>query len=64
MHFGLLRRERGQHAAQAAGLVTELRPQPVLASSGGVALVEDEVDDLEHSRQTLVALFTLRGFVS
>src|SRR5215472_4074032 len=43
--------ELGQHAAQAEGFVAEARPGPVIAGGRGVALVEDQVDDLEHRRE-------------
>ena len=44
-------RQLGQDPAQPQRLLAELRPQPVLARGRRVALVEDEVDDLEHRRQ-------------
>ena len=62
--LGLLRSERGQHAAQTEGLGAELGPQPVLARGGRVALVEDQVDDLEHGvqpRRPVRSLGTSKG---
>src|SRR5262249_34211075 len=38
-------------AAEAEGVVAERGAHPVVASGRGVALVEDQVDDLEHRRQ-------------
>jgi len=49
--LGLLRHERGEDAAEAERLVAEPRPHPVVARGRRVALVEHEVDDLEHRRQ-------------
>ncbi len=48
VHLGLVGHEGGEHAAEAERLAAELGPHPVLARGGRVALVEDEVDDLEH----------------
>ena len=41
----------GQHAAQAQRVLAQRRPHPVVAGGRRVALVEDQVDDLEHRRQ-------------
>ena len=49
----LLRRQLGQHAAQAQRLVAQRRAHPVVAGGGGVAFVEDQVDHLEHRGQAL-----------
>jgi hypothetical protein len=43
--------ELGQHAAEAQRVLTERGPHPVVAGRRRVALVEDEVDDLEHRGQ-------------
>ena len=51
MDLGLLRRQLGEDAAEAQRFVAERRPHPVVAGGGGVALVEDEVDDPEHRRE-------------
>jgi hypothetical protein len=56
VHLGVTRAELGQHAAQAERLVAEFRPGPVFAGGRGVALVEDQVDDLEHRCQPSGAL--------
>ncbi len=52
VHFGLAGREAGQDAGQAERLVAQRRPEPVVAGGGRVALVEDQVDDREHGRQS------------
>jgi hypothetical protein len=49
--LGLLGREPGQDAPQAQRLVAQRGPHPVVARRGRIALVEDEVDDLEHRGQ-------------
>ena len=51
MHLGLPRHQLGEHAAEAQRLFAERRTHPVAAGRRGVALVEDEVDHLEHGRQ-------------
>ena len=38
----------GEDAAEPQRLLEQLRPHPVVAGGGGVALVEDQVDHLEH----------------
>jgi hypothetical protein len=45
--FGFLRGEFGEDAAEAEGIFAEGGADEVVAGGGGVALVEDEVDDLE-----------------
>ena len=50
---GSCRRELGQHAREAQRVVAERGPQPIVAGRRGVALVEHEVDDLEHRREPL-----------
>ncbi len=52
VHLGLLGEEPGQDAAEPERVIAERRPHPVVASRRRVALVEDEVDDLEHRRET------------
>ncbi len=51
--LGLARHQRGEDAPQAQGVLAQRRPDPVLAGGCGVALVEDQVDHLEHRRQTV-----------
>ena len=53
VHLGLVGRQLGQDAAQTQRVLAQLRPQPVAAGGGRVALVEDEVDHLEHGGQAL-----------
>src|SRR6202789_625743 len=60
MHFRLGRNERGQNASQPQRLLAESRTHPVLSGGRGIALVEYEVDDLEHRGQALRPLFGTR----
>lgn len=53
VHLGLGRRELREHAPEAEGLLAELATHPAPAGGRGVALVEDEVDDLEHRGEAL-----------
>ena len=48
---GSSRRELGEDAAEAQRVLAQRRAHPVVAGGRRVALVEDEVDDLEHRRQ-------------
>ena len=48
VHLGLARRQLGEDAAEAQRLLAQRRPHPVVARGRRVALVEDQVDDLEH----------------
>jgi hypothetical protein len=45
--LGLLRHQGGQYAGQAQGVLAQAGAEPVVAGGGGVALVEDQVDDLQ-----------------
>src|SRR6266851_3231342 len=56
----LLRQEARQDAAKAERVLAEIRPHPVFAGRGGVTLVEDEVDDLQHRREASGALLSAR----
>ena len=51
--LGLGRHERGEDTSEAQGVRAQWRADPVLARRCRVALVEDEVDHLEHRRQTV-----------
>ena len=51
MDLGLPRGELGQDPAQAQRVLAERGSHPVVAGGRRVALVEDQVDDLEHRRQ-------------
>src|SRR2546428_283739 len=57
MDLRLLRSELGQDATETERILAERRPDPVVTSGRRVALVENEVDDLEHRRQTGGQLF-------
>ena len=52
MDLGLRRNQLGQDAAEPERVLAELRSHPVVTAGRRVALVEDQVDDLEHRRQT------------
>jgi hypothetical protein len=60
VYLGFVGHEGGEYAAEAERLAAELGPHPVLASGGRVALVEDEVDDLEHATQARQAILANR----
>ena len=51
MDFGLTRSKFRQDAAQTQRILTESRTHPIFSSRGGVAFVEDEVNDFQHRRQ-------------
>ena len=51
--LGLGRHQLGQQPAEAHRLVAQGRAHPVVTGGRGVALVVDQVDDLEHRRQAL-----------
>ena len=51
--LGLVRHELGQDAGQADRLARELAPNERLARRGAVALVEDQVQDPEHTVEAL-----------
>src|SRR5690606_26244103 len=53
MDFGFRRAKACEHASQPQRLVAQLSAQPVLAGGGCVALVEDQVDHLEHRVEAL-----------
>ena len=48
---GSRRSELGQDTPQTQRILAERGPHPVVTGGRRVALVEDEVDDLEHRRQ-------------
>ena len=58
--LALVGHQAGEHPAEAQRLVAERRPHPVVAGGGRVALVEDQVDDLEHRRQPRRPLARIR----
>ena len=63
MHFGLVRRQAGEHAAQPLRVFAERRAHPVVAGGRRVALVENQVDDFEHRGEPHVELGPARHFV-
>src|SRR5438105_3277953 len=52
VNLRLLRYELGQDAPETQRVLAERGPHPVLAGGRRVAFVEDQVDDLEHRRET------------
>ena len=60
VHLGLGRGELSQQAAQPQCFGAEVRPHPVIAGGGRVALVEDEVHDLQHGCQPGGPLLAVR----
>src|SRR5215470_9943088 len=61
VHLGVLGHELRKDSPEAQSILTKLRAHPVLAASGGVSLVEDEVDDLEDGRQPCGEVLTARN---
>ena len=51
VHLRLRGHQPGEHAAQAQRLLAQRGPHPVVARRRRVALVEDQVDHLQHRRQ-------------
>ena len=51
VHLRLVGHERSEHASEAQRLGAELGSHPVLPVGGRIALVEDEVDHLEHGAE-------------
>src|SRR5262249_55842077 len=62
VHLRLIRRKLSQNAAEAQRALAELRTHPVITSGRGVALIKDEIDDLEHRRQTGGKVSAARDF--
>ena len=56
VHLGLLGQQPGQDATQPQRLGAQLRTQPVVPRRGRVALVEHQIDHLEHRGQPLLQL--------
>ena len=51
VHLGLLRGELRQNPGEPERIVAQLRSRPVVSGGRRVALIEDEVDHIEHRRQ-------------
>src|SRR5581483_7046675 len=49
--FRLLRHKLSQNSAQAEGFLAERGTHPVIASSGCVAFIKDQIDDGEYGRE-------------
>ena len=60
VHLGLPCRQLRHGTAQAQGLVAQRWPHPILARGGRVALVEHEVDHVEHRGEAQVELRAAR----
>jgi hypothetical protein len=60
MDLGLAGDQLGQDPPEPERLLHELGPDQVLAGRGGIALVEDQVDHLEHRGEALAELAALR----
>jgi hypothetical protein len=60
--FGFLRGEFGEDAAEAEGVFAEGGADEVVSGGGGVALVEDEVDDFEDGGEAGGELGAARDF--
>jgi hypothetical protein len=58
VHLGLGGKQLGEDPAEAERFRDQLRADPVVAGGGRVALVEDQIDDLEHRGETLGELVT------
>src|SRR4029078_2916772 len=56
MHLRLGRRQLGEDAAEPQRLLAQLRAHPVIAGGRRVPLVEDQVDDRQHPRESLAEL--------
>ncbi len=60
MDLGLVGRQPREDAADAERLIAELGAHPVFAGGGRVALVEDEVEHLEHRAEPGLAFVAAR----
>ncbi len=58
--FAVAGHQRGEDSPEAQRVLAERRAHPVLAGGGRVALVEDEVDHLEHRGQAVDELVAAR----
>ena len=59
-HLGLVGHQAGEDAAEALRLGAQGRADQVLAGGGRIALVEDQVDDLQHRGEARVPLLAAR----
>ena len=60
MNLRLVGSELGQDAAETQGVLAERRAKPIVAGGGGVALVEDQIDDFEDRREASSAVGAAR----
>jgi len=61
--LGLVRHELGEDPAEPERVLAQRRPHPVIARARGVALVEHEVEHLEHRGQPLGEIGAARDLV-
>ena len=62
VHLRLVRSQLGQDPPQTQRVLAQRRPHPVVSRRRRIALVEDEVDHLEHRRQAGGPLRAARDF--
>ncbi len=62
MHLRLLWREFGQNAPEPQRIFAQGRPHPVVTNGRRVALVEDQIDDLEYRGQAGNKIGSARQF--
>ncbi len=56
MDFWFVRSELGEYAAETEGVFAECRAEPVVADRGGVAFVEDEIDNFKNGGEARSAV--------
>jgi hypothetical protein len=59
VYLGLRREQPGEDAPESKRLLDQLRPDQVVAGGRRVALVEDQVDHLEHGGEAISELLAL-----
>ena len=62
MHLRLRGQQLGEDAAEPERFLDQLRPDQVVAGGRRVALVEDQVDHLEHGCEAVVQLVACGDF--
>ena len=60
--FWFVRSEFGEDAAEAQGVFTECGAEPVVAGSGGVTFIENQIDDLEDGGKASGTVVGARNF--
>ena len=59
LRLGLARHQARDHARESQGLGRDIRPHPLLARGGQVALVEDQVEHAQHGSEPLGVVLRL-----